>query len=75
MARPARISTEGLPPEALGGFIRKWDRDLGERTQKEIQFAENYMAQFNHGTDGHGRLLAISMMAKLLDNYQIEVEK
>ena len=51
---------------------RSWREDLTDRERKEIEFAEDYAANFNHGTDGHIRLNLISMMAKLLDNKEIE---
>lgn len=41
----------------------KFDR----RQQLEIQFAQTYVAEYNHGTTGHNQLVLIAQMSNLLD--------
>lgn len=47
-----------------------WYAELDERQLAEVEFAKLYASQFEHGTDGHNRLLLIAKMAELLDQYQ-----
>lgn len=37
-----------------------------EREMNEIEFAKVYEASFNHGTDGHNRLLLIAKLFEML---------
>jgi len=53
-------------------WYTNWRKTLDEQQQKEVQFAEAYNQKFNHGTDGHSRLMLISLMAYLLDCLQDE---
>lgn len=45
----------------------EWMKDLTERERKEIEFCRVYADSFNHGTDGHTRLLMVAKLAKMLD--------
>jgi hypothetical protein len=45
----------------------EWMNDLTERERKEIEFCLVYADQFNHGTDGHTRLLIVAKLAKKLN--------
>lgn len=49
--------------------LRPWNwRDaLTDRELKELHFAIAYAMHYNHGTDGHGRLLLIAKLCQLLD--------
>src|SRR5690242_6214769 len=40
---------------------------LDERQRKEVSFARDYSINFNHGTDGHNRLLLIAKLADMVD--------
>lgn len=60
---PSPVSTPPVPTS--------WRDQLTDRERKEVEFAELYAADFNHGTDGHNRLNLISLMAKLLDNKEL----
>ncbi|HEY8310812.1 MAG TPA: hypothetical protein VIG47_09660 [Gemmatimonadaceae bacterium] len=44
-----------------------WADDFDERERNEIRFAHIYRGEFQHGTDGHHRLLLISKLATTLD--------
>jgi len=46
-----------------------WRAQLDDQQRKEIEFADLYNDDFQHGTDGHNRLLLISMLASMLDVY------
>lgn len=47
----------------------EWLKLLDERQRKEVEFAAIYAKQFAHGTDGHNRLLLISRLADLVDEF------
>ncbi len=47
--------------------MNEWSKELTEREMKEIAFAQIYHNQFDHGTDGHNRLILISKLVALLD--------
>jgi hypothetical protein len=47
--------------------VNDWLKELTEREVKEIAFACAYAESFNHGTDGHSRLILISKLVALLD--------
>ena len=58
----------------MSDVYEKWEKLLDERQLKELHFARLYVAEFNHGTDGHSRLLLIDRLAVLLDRaYQSSV--
>ena len=44
-----------------------WRDYLTERQDAELRFAQTYVADFQHGTDGHHRLCLIAHLADLLD--------
>jgi len=44
-----------------------WRDTFSEREQKEIDFAEKYVRDFNHGTPGHTHFVIIARLAELLD--------
>jgi len=52
--------------------IHNWMELLTERERKEVKFAWAYAANFNHGTDGHSRLLLIAKLADLLIASQVK---
>lgn len=41
---------------------------LSERDLKEIAFARLYAQDFQHGTDGHNRLLIIARLTNILED-------
>lgn len=41
--------------------------DAARRALQELDFARTYYTSFNHGTDGHSRLVLIAKLAELLD--------
>lgn len=43
------------------------DKKAADRAILELDFARLYAANFNHGTDGHSRLILIAKLAELLD--------
>lgn len=43
------------------------------RLQQEIIFANTYTDVFGHGTDGHIRLLAISTLSQLLNEFEFKI--
>ncbi len=48
--------------------INDWRHtQLDERQRKEVQFAEVYAKDFNHGTVGHNTMLVVARLAALLD--------
>lgn len=49
--------------------IVHWTDSLTERQIKEVQFARDYVKNFNHGTNGHNALVLIALMADILDSY------
>lgn len=44
-----------------------WFTSLDPRTQKHVEFARSYAADFNHGAPGHLDLLTIAQLADKLD--------
>jgi hypothetical protein len=48
----------------------QWMTQLDERTQKQIQFARVYRAEFGHGAPGHLDMMTIAALAQLLDNFE-----
>lgn len=48
----------------------KWEELLNERQLKELHFAQIYAKHFNHGTDGHNRLLLIDFLADALNRVE-----
>lgn len=46
---------------------KDWRNNLSVREQAEVRFAETYVKDFNHGTDGHSRLDVIARLAAMLD--------
>lgn len=44
-----------------------WRAQLDQRQRQEVTLALMYRNTFNHGTDGHGRLVLIATLADLLD--------
>ena len=48
----------------------KWMVYLDERQIKEIVLARIYADDFNHGTDGHSRLILIARLADILDDME-----
>lgn len=44
-----------------------WKTHFTDRQKKEIAFCVDYAKKYNHGTDGHIRLVLIAKMAELLD--------
>lgn len=54
-------------------MLGSWIDQLTERERKEVQFALLYAGQFNHGTDGHSRLVLIDKLARLLDEAEKKV--
>jgi hypothetical protein len=54
-----------LPPQ--------WFKQLDERQQHEVRFAQLYADTFSHGTDGHNRLLLIAKMADMLDEQELRM--
>lgn len=51
----------------------QWRTLLTDRQLKEVQHAEYYMRELNHGTVGHNMLELIALMAQLLDNAEGDV--
>ena len=49
-----------------------WKKLLDERQQKELEFAELYVAEFHHGTDGHSRLMLLAKLSELLTRIEME---
>jgi hypothetical protein len=60
--------TAQLPPIEPPPVIipPNWMNQLDERTRKEVEFAIDYMKNYNHGTPGHLSYLTIAMLAELL---------
>lgn len=56
--------TDPPPPE------RQFITSLNARQRSELAFAEVYVTEFNHNTDGHDRLTLIAKLAELLDEYE-----
>lgn len=56
--------TDPPPPE------RQFLRELNNQQRTEVAFAEGYVREFNHNTDGHNRLLLIAKLVELLDEYE-----
>ena len=46
---------------------RVWHSNPHDRQRKEIAFARMYAKDYAHGTDGHSRLVLISLLVELLD--------
>lgn len=51
-----------------------WDF-LTSREQAELKFARVYVDHFDHGTDGHNRLVLIAKLAQQLEIMVGEIEK
>jgi hypothetical protein len=76
LAKKASLQYAGLGAGAVA-FIQPhvelpdldWRAQLDDRQRKEIEFADVYNDDFQHGTDGHNRLLLISKLASMLDVY------
>lgn len=49
-----------------------WWAELDERQRQEVRMALEYERRFNHGTDGHNRLLLIAKLTQLLDKVSRE---
>lgn len=49
-----------------------WWAELDERQRQEVRMALEYEGRFNHGTDGHNRLLLIAKLTQLLDKVSRE---
>lgn len=47
--------------------VENWRELLTERERAEVSLAETYKASYQHGTDGHNRLVLIAKMAETLD--------
>lgn len=46
----------------------KWWMDLlDDRQKKEMKFARDYALFYQHGTDGHNRLMLMARLAEILD--------
>jgi len=45
----------------------EWEKEFGEGELTEINFCNEYVLDFHHGTDGHNRMMIIAKMAVLLD--------
>jgi hypothetical protein len=60
--------TEGMDGEYQDP---EWMKDLSQRERDEINFCMVYSEQFNHGTDGHTRLLMVAKLAKKLDAMEL----
>lgn len=50
-----------------------WDF-LNAREQSELKFAQVYVDHFEHGTDGHSRLVLIAKLAKRIQELAGEIE-
>lgn len=62
---------EARDPEAGGPRNgRYWFNELPERQRKEIDLAQLYVQDYNHGTTGHVRLGTMDAMAQTLDRYE-----
>ena len=57
--------------DAVEARAVNWRNGLDERQRKEVEWAEKYVGEFNHGTVGHNQLVVIAKLAGLLD----EIEK
>jgi hypothetical protein len=55
--------------------VRGWRKQLVERAQKELELAQLYARDFNHGTSGHLSYTTMSVMAALLDTAYAEIEQ
>lgn len=44
-----------------------WYNLLTEREIREVEFARLYAKEFNHGTDGHNRLVLITKLVDILN--------
>jgi hypothetical protein len=54
------------PPPVERQFIAR----LNNQQRTEVAFAEGYVTEFNHDTDGHLRLTLIAKLVELLDEYE-----
>jgi hypothetical protein len=52
-----------------------WSCNLTDRGWQEVRFACAYINEFDHGTDGHGRLHVIARLAELLTENEREIAK
>lgn len=48
---------------------------LNSREQSELKFAQVYVDHFEHGTDGHSRLVLIAKLARQLEQMAGEIER
>lgn len=44
-----------------------WKVQLTDRERKEVEFCQQYAQNFNHGTDGHSRMLVVARLAQIID--------
>lgn len=45
-----------------------WKIQLTDRERKEVEFCQEYAQNFNHGTDGHSRMLLVARLAQIIEN-------
>ena len=55
--------------------MNSWWEKLDERQKKELDFALTYRNSFNHGTDGHTRLLMICRMSDICYDMEIRIRE
>lgn len=49
-----------------------WRQGLSIREAKEVEFAQLYVRDFGHGTDGDSRLRVVAKLASLLDDAGVD---
>lgn len=67
-AKPVGYIDMDTPPVTEGEETWKSVYGLSAREIKEIEFAKLYVEKFEHGTDGHSRLMLIDHMNSVLDS-------
>jgi hypothetical protein len=63
----SRVRQRALLEKRGMTMAKAWETHFNERELKEIEFARKYASDFNHGTDGHIRLILLARLADLLD--------
>lgn len=61
-------SNEAPQPQRLSLTV------VDPRMKKQIEFARNYVANFNHGAPGHLDLITIDWLASTLEQFNISID-
>jgi hypothetical protein len=51
-----------------------WTDRLSDQQRKEIAWSRLYAESYGHFTDGHSRLMLVSLLAELLDQIEGELQ-